>query len=58
MKFIRNLFCLSWGLVLAAVGGGIIIALSVPATIIVILLSVLLIVVGYCLCMSDHKRRF
>ncbi len=58
MKFFRSLFCLSWGLVLAAVGGGILIALSVPASIIVIILSILLIFVGYCLCASDHKRRY
>lgn len=58
MKLFRNLFCLSWGLVIAAVGGGILIAISVPATIIVIILSVILILVGYCLCISDHKRRY
>ena len=57
MKFIRKLFCLSWGMVLAAIGFGILMALSIPASIIVIILSVLLIFVGI-VSSTDIKRKF
>lgn len=58
LKRFRHLFCLSWGMVLVAIGGGILLALSVPASIIVILLSVLLILVGCLLSHCDHHRKF
>ena len=58
MKHFRRLFCLSWGMVLAAIGIGILMALSIPASIIVIILSILLIFVGYCIASSNGKRKF
>lgn len=58
MKFFRNLICLSWGSVIAAVGCGVLIALSIPASIVVILLSVLLILVGCCVSHFDRRGKF
>ena len=58
VKFLRGCFSLSWGLVLAALGVGILIALAIPMGIIVILLSCILVGVG-CVCSLPHRgRRF
>ncbi len=54
MKFFRGYFSLSWGLVLSALGLGILLALAVPLSIIVILLSCILIGVG---CVGSICRR-
>lgn len=56
MKFFRGCFSLSWGLVLSALGFGILIALAVPLSIIVVLLSCILIGVG-CIGSFGHRGR-
>ncbi len=57
MKFFCKLMQIKWGMILITIGGGVILALLLPAELIVVLLSVLLICVGICLLYSDKGRR-
>ena len=58
MKFFDKMLQIKWGIILITIGGGVILSLLLPAELIVIMLSVLLICVGACLMCSDRKRRF
>jgi len=58
MKFFCKISEIKWGLILITIGGGVILALLLPAEIIVIMLSIVLICVGAGLLFSDKKRHF
>ncbi len=58
MRFFRECFSLTWGLVLSALGLGILLALAVPLSIIVVLLSCILIGVGCVGSLCRRRRKF
>lgn len=58
MKFFCKIMQIKWGIILITIGGGVILALLLPAEVIVIILAIILICVGAGILFSDKKRHF